>query len=340
MDDAQIKVTKELLKAPQRCVIIGHKNPDGDAVGSCLGLLYFLKNRGHSVQVVMPNDFPDFLKWMPSCETILLFEKQPKEVKASINNANVIFTLDFNAFHRTGDLAMVLQNAAAPFVMIDHHQQPDDYAKVTFSDVTMSSTCEMVFHFIEALGGDSEITKEIATNLYVGIMTDTGSFRFPLTTATTHQVLARLIEAGANNSVIHQKIYDTNSPNRMKLMGVAINNMVLLEGYQTAYITLSQKELDDHNFKKGDTEGFVNIPLSIEGINFAVLFIENEQEGIVKISFRSKGEFSVNEFSRNHFQGGGHNNAAGGKSNVSLQETVNEFISILPHYKKSLVHES
>ncbi|MAL60108.1 MAG: DHH family phosphoesterase, partial [Flavobacteriaceae bacterium] len=163
---------------------------------------------------------------------------------------------------------------------------------------------------------------------------------FPATSATTHRVIAHLIECGANNSEIHQNIYDTNSPDRMKLLGVALNNMTILSEYKTAYITLSQKELDDHNFKKGDTEGFVNYPLSIEGIIFAVIFIENKQESITKISFRSKGTFSVNEFARSHYNGGGHTNAAGGKSDATLTETVSEFISILPHYKNALNHVS
>ena len=301
MKEETLKTVIEVLQKSKQIAIVGHKNPDGDAVGSCLGLFHFLKNRGFNVKVVMPNDFPDFLKWLPGCDTIINFEKHLEEV---------------------------------------HHQQPDDYAIATYSDVTMSSTCEMVYHFIEKLEGKNEITPEIATNLYAGIMTDTGSFRFPATSATTHRVIAHLIECGANNSEIHQNIYDTNSPDRMKLLGVALNNMTILSEYNTAYITLSQKELDDHNFKKGDTEGFVNYPLSIEGIIFAVIFIENKQESITKISFRSKGTFSVNEFARSHYNGGGHTNAAGGKSDATLTETVSEFISILPHYKNALNHVS
>ncbi len=340
MKEETIKTVIELLQKSKQIVIVGHKNPDGDAVGSCLGLSHFLKNKGHNVTVVMPNDFPDFLKWLPGCDAIINFEKHTEEVTKTIENADLIFTLDFNALNRTGDLGSVLEKASAKFIMIDHHQQPDDYAVVTYSDVTMSSTCEMVYHFIEKLGGKNEITPEIATNLYTGIMTDTGSFRFPSTSAVTHRVIAHLIECGAKNSDIHQNIYDTNSPDRLKLLGVALNNMTILPEYRTAYITLSQDELDKHNFKKGDTEGFVNYSLSIEGIIFAVIFIENKQESITKISFRSKGTFSVNEFARSHYNGGGHTNAAGGKSDATLSETVSEFISILPHYKNALNHVS
>ncbi|MCH9660756.1 MAG: bifunctional oligoribonuclease/PAP phosphatase NrnA, partial [Bacteroidetes bacterium] len=181
---------------------------------------------------------------------------------------------------------------------------------------------------------------QIATNLYTGIMTDTGSFRFPATTATTHKVIASLMECGAKNSEIHQNIYDTNSPDKLKLLGIALNNMTILPEYHAAYISLSQQELDDNNFKKGDTEGFVNYALSVKGIVFAVIFIENKQDNITKISFRSKGNFSVNEFARNHFHGGGHTNAAGGKSDRTLNETITHFISILPDYKNALTHDS
>ena len=226
--------------------------------------------------------------------------------------------------------------ATAKFVMIDHHQQPADYAVATYSDVKMSSTSEMVYHFMDALGQIEKLSKEIAVNLYTGIMTDTGSFRFSSTSPTTHRVAARLIEAGAESAIINQNVYDTNSPERMKLLGVALNNLVILPEMHTAYITMTQKELDDHNFKKGDTEGFVNYALSVKGVVFAVIFIENKQENLVKISFRSKGDFSVNDFARNHYNGGGHINAAGGKSSQDLNKTISEFISILPRYKNAL----
>ncbi|MEZ4858140.1 MAG: bifunctional oligoribonuclease/PAP phosphatase NrnA [Flavobacteriaceae bacterium] len=336
MNKELLTTVKKLVTSAKNIAIIGHKNPDGDAVGSCLGLSFFLRNRGFQVTVIMPNDFPDFLKWLPGCDSIKIFEKQPEEVAKVISTAEIIFTLDFNALHRTGDLGEILEKAAASFIMIDHHQQPDTYAIATYNDPTMSSTCEMVYHFITALEGKAEITPEMATHLYTGIMTDTGSFRFPSTSANTHKVIAHLIECGAKNSSIHQNIYDTYSPDRMKLLGVALNNMTLLPEYKTAYITLSQKELDDHHFKKGDTEGFVNYPLAIKGIYFAVIFIENKLENLTKISLRSKGNFSVNEFARSHYNGGGHTNAAGGKSEKNIPETVSEFISILPHYKNAL----
>jgi len=329
-------IVTELLATPKKIVVIGHKNPDGDAIGSCLGLGLFLKARGHEVRVVMPNDFPQFLKWLPGCNELIIHDKATQESTSAFSEAAIIFTLDFNAFNRTGDVAPFLEKSDAQFIMIDHHQQPDDYAIATYSDTAMSSTCEMVYHFMTALDGIELLTAEIATLLYTGIMTDTGSFRFPATTSTTHKVAAHLIEAGAKHSSIHEKIYDTNSPNRMRLLGVALKNLNILDEYKTAYIFLSQEELDANNFRKGDTEGFVNYALSVQGINFAVIFIENKQEDIIKMSLRSKGDFSVNEFARTHYNGGGHTNAAGGRSDKGLKDTISEFISILSHYKDQI----
>ena len=336
MNSEEILILKQALSNKSNIVIVGHKNPDGDAIGSCLGLANFLKQLEHQVTVVMPNDFPEFLKWIPETQTIINYEQHRDNVKNCLSEANLIFTLDFNALNRTGDLAQELMTTKADFILIDHHQEPDDYALVTYSDVGMSSTSEMVYHFIEFMGGLNLLNKEIATQLYVGIMTDTGSFRFPATTAATHRVIAHLIEAGAPNSIIHQNVYDTNSPDRLKLLGVALKNMVMLPEYKTAYITMSQEELNNNNFKKGDTEGFVNYALSMKGVIFAMIFIENKKEKIIKISLRSKGSFSVNDFSRKYFNGGGHTNAAGGKSSKTLSKTVEEFISILPGYKKEL----
>src|SRR5690606_18125319 len=273
MNEDTTQIVEKLLASAQKVVIVGHKNPDGDAVGSCLGLSFFLKSLGHNTTVIMPNDFPDFLKWLPGVEEIIVHEREREKSTELINSSDLMFTLDFNSLDRVGgELQTVLENCSAKFVMIDHHQQPADYAVATYSDVKMSSTSEMVFHFMDALGQTEKLSKEIAVNLYTGIMTDTGSFRFSSTTPTTHRVAAKLIEAGAESAIVNQNVYDTNSPERMKLLGVALNNLVILPELYTAYITLTQKELDDHNFKKGDTEGFVNYALSVKGVVFAVIF--------------------------------------------------------------------
>lgn len=336
MDTRKLEQLSKLLDSPKRIVIVPHKNPDGDALGSCLGLSSFLQQKGHEATVVSPNDYPNFLKWMPGEATVLKFDQNQEQAQTLLDAAELIFTLDFNSFSRVGAMEPALSKATAEFVMIDHHQQPDDYAAYTESNVNMSSTAEMIYQFIDRLDAVKAITPEIATCLYTGIMTDTGSFRFPSTTSQTHRVIADLIDKGAQNASIHQEIYDTNSFDKLQLLGVALQNLKVEEKYHTAYITLSQEELDKHHFKKGDTEGFVNYALSVKNIIFAAIFIENKADKIVKISLRSKGDFNVNEFARAHFQGGGHRNAAGGKSDDSLKETIEKFITLLPEYKTEL----
>ncbi len=337
MNIEDIKAVKKLLSTPQKIVIVPHKNPDGDAIGSTLGLLHYLKQFNHTACVIAPNDSPSFLKWIPGSDQIICFDTQEEDAKKQIEEATLIFTLDFNDFGRVGNMQPILEDANATFIMIDHHQQPSSYAKVTYSDTSMSSTCEMVYNFIQYLDGDNFINSDIANCLYTGIMTDTGSFRFSSTTSTTHKIIANLIEKGANNAQIHNNIYDTNSTSRLQLLGCALKNMVVLEAYNTAYISLTQKELNDANYKKGDTEGFVNYGLSLDGIRFAVIFIESGQEGFIKMSLRSQGDFSVNEFARAHFNGGGHNNAAGGRSDDNMHDSIQKFVDLLPTYQQQLI---
>lgn len=336
MNLEDIKAVGNLLAKPQKIVIVPHKNPDGDAIGSTLALWHYLKNRGQEARIIAPNDFPKFLKWMPGNEQIMNFERENSQSKTLIEQATIIFTLDFNHLGRIGQMEPVLKESDATFIMIDHHQAPSDYAQYMYSDVLMSSTCEMVYNFIEFLGDDDKITPEMANCIYTGIMTDTGSFKYSSTTSRTHTIVAALIDKGAENTKAHNLVYDTNTPTRLHLLGCALKNMVILKEYNTAYITLSQDELDTYDYQKGDTEGFVNYGLTLHGICFAVIFIENKEEGIIKISFRSEGDFSVNEFARKHFNGGGHTNAAGGRSDVSLQETTEYFISLLKDYKTQL----
>jgi len=339
MNKQDITSIKQLLSTKKKIVIVPHKNPDGDAIGSTLGLFHYLIKGNHKVHVIVPNDYPSFLKWMPGNETVLKHDSQSKACDDLINDADIVFTLDFNAFHRTGNMETVLTESSALKIMIDHHQAPDDYATYMYSDVSMSSTCEMVYHFIDMLEDSHAVDSNIATCLYVGIMTDTGSFRFRSTTSTTHNIVAKLIEKGANNTDIHNNVYDTNSYERLQLLGCALTNLKVIPESKAAYIKLSQDELQKYNYKKGDTEGVVNYALSLDGIVLAAIFIEDRKEGIIKISLRSKGNFSVNEMSRAHFDGGGHTNAAGGKSHLSLDKTIEKFISILPNYNKALNDE-
>ncbi len=339
MTKQDITAINQLLETPKKIVIVSHKNPDGDAIGSSLALYHYLTKTNHLATVIVPNDYPDFLKWIPGQDLILKYDSQKEDSERKLAEADIVFALDFNAFHRTGDMEAVLTNNKALKIMIDHHQQPDGFAKYTYSDVSMSSTCEMVYNFIEMLDGLNVIDSNIATATYVGIMTDTGSFRFRSTTSATHRIIASLIDKGADNTMIHNQVYDTNSYNRLQLLGCALSNLKVIPESRAAYITLSQKELQQFDYKKGDTEGFVNYALSLDNVVLAAIFIEDLQQGIIKISLRSKGDFSVNLMSRSHFQGGGHTNAAGGKSDVNLEQTVEKFISILPQYNTAL-HEA
>jgi len=339
MKKKDIQQLKKELSTKKKIVIVTHKNPDGDAIGSSLALFIYLKKQGHNVQVIVPNEYPDFLKWMPQNESILIYEKHKTKANQIILEAELLFTLDFNAYARAGDMQEILEKATAPFVLIDHHQQPDNYAKYTYSDTAICSTAQMVYHFIEFMDGLDVLDKEIATTIYTGIMTDTGSFRFRSTSSTTHRVVADLIDHGADNAFIHESVFDNNSAEKIKLLGVALRNLKIIPEYRTAYITLSQHELDANHFKKGDYEGFVNYALSVENVILAAIFVESKEDGLIKISFRSKGSFSVNKFARNHFEGGGHDNASGGKSNRSLEDTISYFISKLHAYKKELTNE-
>lgn len=339
MDYLKINELKEFLQTPKKIVLVPHKNPDGDAIGASLALYHYFNLKGHSATVVAPNDYPGFLKWLPQSQNVFKFDSQNRQSKNAIDEAEIIFLLDFNALHRVGDdMQNTLETFTGIFAMIDHHQEPDSIAKYLFSDTSICSTCQMVYHFIDAMQETNLINSEIATCLYTGIMTDTGSFRFPATTSTTHRIIADLIDKGADNARIHNNVYDTNSYGRLQLLGRALSNLVVIENLKTAYITLSQRDLDEFNFEKGDTEGVVNYALSVEGIVFAAIFIEDVDQQIIKISLRSKGSFCVNKFAREHFDGGGHTNAAGGKTKISLDATISKFLSILPNYQYQLLH--
>jgi phosphoesterase RecJ-like protein len=325
----QLEQLKQWLDKPATVVIIPHKNPDGDAMGSCLAWQGMLNQLGHSTSVIAPNDYPTFLHWLPGHDGVLIYENDQELADKLIAGADVVFTLDFNTLKRIDQMGARVAESAAKKVMIDHHQEPDDYADIMFSNPAIGSTCEFVFQIIDAMGLAKHINQDIASCLYTGIVTDTGSFRFPSVTSATHRAVATLIDAGANHSEIHEKIKDNARPDRLKLLGIALKNMVFISEYKTAYITISQDELDACNYQKGDTEGFVNYGLSVAGIEMAVLMTESKKEEMIKISFRSKGDLAVNLFAKTYFEGGGHINAAGGKSDKSLRETEAYFLKSL-----------
>ena len=332
MNKQDSKSLQDLLDKRPIITIIPHTSPDGDAIGSTLGLYHFLKNQGHDVQVIAPTDFPDFLKWMPEADQILIYPNQESRAEQCIADSSLIFTLDFNNLLRAKPLTSFLQKALATFVMIDHHQQPDTYATITYSDEKASSACELIYNTIVSLGSQEAINQAIATCLYTGIMTDTGGFRFSMTSPQTHRVAAVLLEKGANCAQIASEVLDSYSIDRLQLLGTVLDGLTYLKEYKTAYMSVSSKILKQFNFRKGDTEGFVNYGLRIKEAELAVIFIENEEDNLIKISFRSKTTLDVNLLARMYFNGGGHINAAGGSMSISLEDTIAYFLEVLPKF--------
>lgn len=322
---SEISEIQKLLIPENKIVIITHYNPDGDAIGSSLGLKHFLKQKGLDAEVIVPNDFPKFLKWMPESKRIIIADYKRKQAGEAIYHADVIFILDFNASHRSGNLVGPwIEKAKAKKILIDHHQQPDQFDFV-YSDVTIPATSQMVYHFIQQLNEEEKVNKDIAECLYTGIMTDTGGFRFRSTSATTHRIVADLIEKGAEPSMITSNTWDTNTVSRLHLLSLVLGRIEVVKEGKVAILWLKRDELKKFGFQKGDTEGFVNYGLSIMGTQVSAFFMEDLYEDFIKISFRSKDQVDVNQFSRKYFNGGGHINAAGGKYMKTIEETIEDF---------------
>ena len=336
MNGSEIDKIKRLLSDKRKIVIIPHKNPDGDAIGSSTALKYYLDNFNHNVDIISPNKFPEFLKWMDPNNIIKIFDEDEK-YSQKIIDAELIFTLDFNNLVRISGMKEYVEKSNAKIIMIDHHEEPSNYADFMYSEPKMSSTCEMIYHFIEKMGDVDKIDKNISRSLYAGIMTDTGSFKFPSTTELTHLVISNLLKTGISHSDIHNHIYDNNKFERVQLLSFALSKIKIIENLNTCYISLSQKELNKFNYEKGDTEGIVNYGLSIKNIKFAVIFMENSNDNVIRISLRSRGDFDVNQFSKNIFGGGGHKNAAGAISKKSLENTISYFLESLKNYKELLI---
>lgn len=325
-----------LLDQPRKVVITCHQKPDGDAMGSMLGMYHFLKQFGHQVTAISPTNWANFLNWMPGCREVLDFESKTSKATAAVSEADWIFCLDFNILSRTKKMEELLAKASGQRVLIDHHQEPQT-AVFTWgiSDTGKSSTAEMVYDFIVASGHNEKISIEVAECIYAGVMTDTGSFRFPSTTASVHRLVADLKDRGLEQSMIHENLFDNFLENRFRFFGnVLLNRMEVFYEYNTALIVIPQSDLIKYNVKTGDTEGLVNFPLSIEGIKLAAIIIDRGEER--KSSFRSKGGFDVNTFARKYFNGGGHFNAAGGQNKEPLEEVVAKFMSALKENKEQL----
>ncbi|MCF6342544.1 MAG: bifunctional oligoribonuclease/PAP phosphatase NrnA [Bacteroidales bacterium] len=336
LTQTQISGLKQLLSKRSRIVLTTHTNPDGDAIGSTMAMFHYLRIKGHEVTAMVPNSFPGFLGWTPEVEKMLVYTNQPKDCQQALQEAELIFCLDYNGLSRTGVLTEFIKKSEAPRILIDHHIEPEtesfDYC---FCTVNTSSTAELVYDFMELVGDNVLLNREIAECLYAGIVTDTGSFSFAANSERTYHVMARLIRSGLDALKIHRLIYDTFSENRLRLLGHAINNrMIVWDDLHTALIYFDKGDLKQFDYQVGDAEGIVNFPLSMEKINLSILLTERDKK--VRISFRSKGGFSVNLLARKHFEGGGHQNAAGGNFYESVPDTIRAVKKILGAYKEEL----
>ena len=330
---------RQLVNTPQRTVVTTHYMPDADAMGSSLALAAYLRKKGHSVSVISPSDYPDFLGWMAGNEAVINMEAgNKKKARALIEEANLIFCLDFNSPKRINSLGEMLQNASGTKVLIDHHLDPEPFAQFALWDTRAAATAELVFSLILSLGDRHLIDCDMADCLYAGIMTDTGQYKHPNTTRNVHLVTADLIELGADTARVGRLIYDNNSLDRLRFTGFALSERLkVLVNYRTAYFKISLDDLKRYKSRTGDTEGLVNYGLSLKGVVFSALIIERKDR--IRLSLRSKGDFSVSDFAREHFDGGGHANAAGGTSELSLDETEKKFVHILKQYK-NILHEN
>ncbi|MBX7241705.1 MAG: bifunctional oligoribonuclease/PAP phosphatase NrnA [Bacteroidia bacterium] len=323
-----IHTLRKALDTPRKIVIIPHLKPDGDAMGSSLGLYHFLIQLNHLVTVITPTDYPAFLKWMPGKKTVEIYPFKKPKCERLIRDAEFIFCLDFNDISRIEPLDKIVGDATGTKIMIDHHTNPVPFEDIQYCDVTASSTCELIFRLLfDEWKEEKYMNQDIAACLYTGIMTDTGSFRFNSTTPDVHRIASRLMETGIAAHTIHEKVYDNFSENRLKLLGYCLLNCLrVVPEKQAAYFVIPKWVTEEYSMEAGDTEGIVNYALSIKGIRFATLMLEDEDR--VKLSFRGKEGYVVNVFARN-FQGGGHIYASGGKSFLSLAETEQKFLTLL-----------
>lgn len=333
---APIEELYPLLSRPQKVVIIMHQKPDADAMGSSLGLYHFLRELGHELSVISPTNWAEWLKWMPGANQVIDYEFTTEKAVAVLEKAEWVFCLDFNTLARTRNMASRLRKTSATRILIDHHQQPEaDWFDFGISDTEKSSTSEMVYDLIVESGHAGLIDIDIAACLYAGVMSDTGSFRFPGASAAVHRMVAALKDTGLNHTVIHDYLFDNFLENRLRFTGFVLQNrMEIFYEHNAALIAIPWKDLVRYEIKTGDTEGLVNYPLTIQGIRMAALIIDRDEE--VKCSFRSKGDFDVNVFARKYFEGGGHVNAAGGRSNETLEVTVQRFVEALKENSSQL----
>ncbi len=331
-----IKSFEQLVKTSVKSIVlVPHMNPDGDAMGSVLGLWRVLKNAGFKVQVVSPTKYPEFYHWMDGHDEVIIFSHHPKQSARALAESDLLICMDFNQLSRLGDMKPLVESYEGKKILIDHHPYPGNFTDLTISDITYSSTAELIFSVLQSTELAQYIDRDAATSFFTGIMTDTGSFDFSVSNPNTFEVVAQLTRMGIDQQFIHSKVYDNYSADRMRLMGFCLSNrMVVYPEFHTACMYITLEDQKTFNFKTGDNEGFVNMPLSINGIIFSVLFTEKEK--YIKASFRSKGDFAVNEVSEKYFNGGGHRNAAGGELYASLADTMALLESILPEFDERI----
>ncbi|MCF8358044.1 MAG: bifunctional oligoribonuclease/PAP phosphatase NrnA [Prolixibacteraceae bacterium] len=326
-----------IIHKAELILIVPHVNPDGDAIGACLALKGVLDNMGKASRVIVPNEFPEFLQWMKGSDVVIDYEKNEKEAAALFEKADTLFCLDFNDFGRGEGMKGYLKKFQGTRVLVDHHPNPSVNCSLVFSHPEISSTCELLFMIFEEAELKRFADKDVAEAIFTGMMTDTGNFSYNASNPGTYHIISCLLEMGIDKDKVHSNVYHTFSESRWRLVGHSLKEkMVILHQYRTGYISLSKKELDRFDFQPGDTEGLVNYPLMVKGIVFCALFLEKDDE--IKVSLRSKGNFPANKFSEKHFEGGGHMNAAGGSSKLTLDETVAKFEGLLNEYKTDLLN--
>lgn len=326
----------EYLQQPRRVVLLTHVRPDGDAVGSALAMKMYLEKKGHVADVIVPDEFPDFLDWMPLSSSCYNHQKNPKTCFAILTKAECIFFLDFNAIKRIEALGEDVKKLNQPLVtvMIDHHREPDAFTDYTLWDDKASSTAELIYTFISIAGDLPLIDKNMAACIYAGMALDTGIFQYSNTTARVHQIAGELMQHGINVEEIHNNVYNQYGENRIRFIGYLFTEKLqIVSEYQAAYMSISMQEAEKFRLNIGDKEGIVNLPLSMKNVHMAVLFTEDKDR--IKISFRSKGDVNVELLARLFFNGGGHKNASGGSSRLSLQDTIDYFVKVLPEFAKS-----
>lgn len=331
----KINTLKELLSTPAQIAVLIHTNPDGDAVGSGLGLLHYLKQLKHSVQVISPTQLPLNMRWLPAADEIIIYEMAKNTARKVLQEADVIFYVDHNDIKRLGDMAVEILNLKAKTVMIDHHPQPNIDNFIQFSDISKSSTAEYIGQIISDLDNSDRFQTDTAICLFTGLVTDTGGFSYNSSRPETYEITAKMLRSGIDKDTIYRNIFNSSTEDRMRLMGyVLANKMQVIPQHKAAFFTLSKEELNQFNYKIGDTEGFVNLPLSIDGIVLSAFFME--KDNLIKMSFRSRGNFDVNTLARNHFNGGGHLNAAGGRLECTMQQAVEKLHEVIQLYAEQL----